>query len=353
MSKYLNNKSVSSKCPLRLGLAGGGTDVDPYRKKFGGHCITASISLYAHCKVSSNNDKKIIFNFLDKNLISEFSINDNLEYRDDFFLVKNVYLFVINEFNKGRRVPLSIYSYVDVPSGSGVGSSSSLVVAILGALLFYFDIKVSKRKVASYAFYIEREICGYSGGRQDQYAAVYGGFNSFEFKTDNSVKLKKIKLNKVFENNLNEKLLLFYIGASRESASIINQQVMNILKVDKSSLQATHEIKKISYKVLNLINRSNLDALMNLLDKSWNYKKKLASSISNEVIDSIVSKAKQKKAKFVKVSGAGGGGFVIIGVDEINRFNIISALNKTNEGQFFHFNFEKNGLQVWQTKVKI
>jgi D-glycero-alpha-D-manno-heptose-7-phosphate kinase len=347
LPKYLNNKFVSSKCPLRLGLAGGGTDVDPYRKIYGGHCITASISLYAHCKVSSNNDNKIIFNFLDKNLISEFGIDDNLEYHDDFFLVKSVYLFVTNKFNKGKRVPLCIYSYVDVPSGSGVGSSSSLVVAVLGALLFYFDVKISKRKIASYAFYIERELCGYSGGRQDQYAAVYGGFNSFEFMPDNSVKLQKLKLNKVFENNLNEKLLLFYVGASRESSTIIVQQARNIINADKASLKATHKLKKISYQALEFINKEKIDNLFALLNKTWVHKKKLADLISNQVIDNIVLIAQKNNAKFVKVSGAGGGGFVIIGVDERFRYNVITALKETNRGDFFHFIFEKNGLQVW------
>lgn len=344
MKKSLN-KTIISKCPLRLGLAGGGTDVDPYRKTFGGHCITASISLYAHCRITKNTKNKISFNLLDKNFTKTFNIDDDLQKKDSIFLLKMTYLYVIEKFHNNKRIPLNLISYVDVPSGSGVGSSSSLVVAILGGLFAFINKKISKISIAKHAFYIERVLCNLSGGRQDQYAAVYGGFNSIYFNTDDSVNVKKIKLNKSFINDLNEKLLLFYIGASRESSRIIDEQVKNIQSMDKVSLSATHNLKKLSFDLLESLRSEDIQYFFKLMEKSWMNKIKIAKSITNSSINHVCNISRKNKAEFVKVSGAGGGGFVLIGFEIENKYKLINALKNKN-GKFFIFNFANEGLQV-------
>jgi len=327
-------------------LAGGGTDVDPYRKFFGGHCLTASISLYAHCRITKNTKNEISFNLLDKNITKTFNIEDDLQKKDSIFLLKMTYLYVMEKFNENKRIPINVISYVDVPSGSGVGSSSSLVVAILGGLLACINKKISKLSIAKNAFYIERVLCNLSGGRQDQYAAVYGGFNTISFNTDDSVNVNKIKLNKSFINDLNEKLLLFYIGASRDSARIIDEQVQNIHSKNKVSLSATHNLKKLSFDLLESLKSEDIKSFFKLMANSWIHKTKIAKSITNSSINNIYKIAMQNKAEFVKVSGAGGGGFLLIGFEIDNKFKLINALKNIKNGEFFIFNFANEGLQV-------
>ena len=345
MKKSLN-KTIISKCPLRLGLAGGGTDVEPYRKIFGGHCITASISLYAHCRITKNKKNKISFNLLDKKIIKTFNIDDVLDKKDSIFLLKMTYIYVMEKFNENKRIPINLISYVDVPSGSGVGSSSSLVVAMLGGLFSLLGKKIAKLSIAKHAVYIERVLCNLSGGQQDQYAAVYGGFNTILFNTDDSVSVKKIKLNKFFTNDLNERLLLFYIGASRDSSKIIDEQVKNIKNQDKVSLNATYHLKKLSFDILESLRSEETKTFFKLMEKSWTQKTRLAKSITNDSIIRIYDIAKKNKADFVKVSGAGGGGFILIGSNIENKYKIIDALKNKKNSMFYIFKFENEGLQV-------
>ncbi|MNI44830.1 D-glycero-alpha-D-manno-heptose 7-phosphate kinase [compost metagenome] len=338
---------IRSKAPLRLGLAGGGTDVSPYCDEFGGYVLNATLDMYAYCTIETTNDNKITFYAADRNEFFQSESCERLELDGLLDLHKGIYNRIVREFNHCNPLSLKITTYSDAPAGSGLGSSSTMVVAILQAYVEWMNLPLGEYDIAHLAYEIERVDVGLGGGRQDQYAATFGGFNFIEFYSEDRVIVNPLRIKSWVVNELENSIVLYYTGASRESANIIKEQVANAENKNEKSLQAMHELKADALIMKEAILKGELRKFAEYLGKSWEAKKRMASSISNGEIDRIYDIAMEAGAYAGKVSGAGGGGFMIFIVDPVRRLQLIRELKKL-PGEVINFHFTSVGAEGWK-----
>ena len=305
--------NIRSKAPLRLGLAGGGTDVPGYSKKFGGNVLNATINLYAHSFVTDEIENKIVFNAIDLGIYEEFDLNDFIKTDSQLPLHKATFIRIMNQFNNGQIIPIKISTYSDVPAGSGLGSSSTVVVAMIEALKQLLSLPLGEYDTAQIAYDIERKDCNLLGGKQDQYAATFGGFNFMEFRKDDSVIVNPLKIRRYIVSELESSLILFYSGASRDSAKIINDQMKSIS--DNDRLKAMHKVKNSAVAIKEELFKGNINGMAAEFKESWEAKKMTSPSIQTEKISNIEKILNEDGVKSLKVSGAGGGGFMMIFVE--------------------------------------
>lgn len=228
------NKIIVSRAPLRLGLAGGGTDLPLFSKLFGGSVVNLTIKKYVYCKVISLKKKYVLLDSQDQNKIIKYFFNKKKKLNQSHLnLLENIYIYVRDKYNNNKNFSVKIILYSEVPNGSGLGGSSALVVATLSALLKYLNKNISKRQLVNDAIFLERDICKIPGGHQDQYAAVYGGLNFINFKKNRDVDLKKINTSNKFINLLESSIMLFYYNKKRVSSKVILDQSQNIFKKKK------------------------------------------------------------------------------------------------------------------------
>ncbi|MCD7962405.1 MAG: dehydrogenase [Rikenellaceae bacterium] len=334
-----------SKAPLRIGFAGGGTDVSPYSDIYKGAVLNATISLYARASIEPLKDKRIILQTLDRGERCEYDLAETLSIDGNMDLLKGVYNRICRTYgpiNEGFCLSTS----VDAPAGSGLGSSSTLVVAILGAFTEWLKLPLGSYDTAHMAYEIERMELNIAGGKQDQYTAAFGGFNYMEFFEKDKVLVNPLSIHKAYINELENNLLLYYTSTSRLSAEIIKKQQINVRNDNKTSIEAMHVIKKQAMDMKEALLRGNIDRMGELLHEGFVYKKRMAHSISNTMIDEIYDSALKAGALGGKISGAGGGGFMVFYCPDIKRHNVIEALKKYN-GSFKLYNFVKDGLFTW------
>ena len=335
---------IRTKAPLRLGLAGGGTDLDVYASKYVGYVLNATISLYAHTTLEELNNGKIIFNSLDNNEYLEIDSKEFLELDGEMDLYKGIYNRIVKDFVK-KPLSFKLTTYSDVPSGSGLGGSSTLVVAIIKAFVEWLNLPLGEYDIAQLAYEIEREDIGIIGGSQDQYAATFGGFNFMEFYGDKRVIVNPLRIKNWIIDELQESMILYFTGIQR-SASVIEKEKENVLKKEKS-LGAMHEVKEDAIKMKEYLLKGNIKNFATILGKSWEAKKRVSSAISNSEIDRIYNLAMENGAYNGKVSGAGGGGFMFFMVDPIKKYHLVNLLNKQG-GQVYNFHFTKEGTKGWK-----
>jgi len=336
---------IRSKAPLRLGLAGGGSDVSPYCDIYGGCVLNATIDLYAYCTLKPANDGKIQIFAVDRD---EHFVCDSCNFipaDGTLSLHKGVYNRIIKDFN---LMPLSfeLYTYADAPAGSGLGSSSTVVVAILQAFVEWLNLPLCDYDIAQLAYRIERIDIGLSGGRQDQYAATFGGFNFIEFYENDHVIVNPLKIKGEIVSELESSMLLYDTGVSRSSSIIIEDQ-KNVFKT-KQRLAAMHIIKKSSYIIKEAILKGNFPKLYSTIRNSWEAKKGTSDMITNNNLDYVYNLALESGAHCGKISGAGGGGFMMLFVDPVKKLNVMHALNAMN-GRFVNFHFVETGACSWKT----
>ena len=336
---------IRSKAPFRLGLAGGGTDVSPYSDQYGGAVLNATVNLFAFASIVPRTDGKIKLLAANLNQALHFEQTESLPIDGHLDLQKGVYNRIVRQFNTG---PLSfeLTTQMDVPSGSGLGTSSTLVVAILGAFVEWLKLPLGDYDIAQLAFSIEREDLNMAGGKQDQYAATFGGINFIEFNADNSVIVNPLRIKKEWINELQMNLVLFYTKTSRESAKIIEIQANNVSTKQVKPVQAMHLLKEQAFGMKEALMRGDFRLIGELLDSSWKEKKKMATGISNTMIDEIYDCAKQAGALGGKISGAGGGGFMIFFVDDHKRHALLQCLNQF-QGEVWNFSICEEGLTTW------
>jgi D-glycero-alpha-D-manno-heptose-7-phosphate kinase len=336
---------VRSKAPFRLGLAGGGTDVSPYSDEYGGAILNATVNLYAHTTLIPRTDGKIIIRALDleKKIILDSS--KELEITGDLDLQKGVYNRIVKTFSK-EPLSFELTTKMDVPSGSGLGTSSTLVVSILGAFIEWLKLDLTEYEIARLAYSIEREDLAMAGGKQDQYAAVFGGINFLEFGANNEVVVNPLSIHKDLVNELEVNLLLFYTKTSRESSKIIQIQSENVQNKQSKPIQAMHFLKEQAFAMKQALIEGDLKAIGQILNTSWHHKKMMADGISNQVIDKIYDTAMEAGAVGGKISGAGGGGFMIFYVNDDKRAAVIKQLHTFN-GDVKNFEFCFAGLTTW------
>jgi D-glycero-alpha-D-manno-heptose-7-phosphate kinase len=336
---------IRSKAPLRLGLAGGGTDVAPYSDLYGGATLNATINKYAHATIIPKNNGKIVLKSIDKDKYFESELVDSLHIDGDLNLLKGIYNRIVRDFS---HAPLSfeLSTYVDAPMGSGLGTSSTLVVAVLGAFAEWLKLPLGEYDLARLAYEIERIDLNMAGGKQDQYAATFGGVNFMEFYRDDKVIVNPLRINSVYLNELSNNLVLYHTRTSRLSSAIIERQAKNILENKSKYIEATHKLKEQAIMMKEVILKGNIDEIGAVLDYGWTFKKQIASGISNHLIDSIYDAAKQSGATGGKISGAGGGGFMIFYCPSNTRYHVIEALKKFG-GTSHPYEFTTAGMTAW------
>lgn len=338
---------VRVKAPLRLGLAGGGTDVSPYSDIYGGCVLNATINMYAHAFIELNdnqNSNTIEFEAKDINVKETIHFDEFNDYDSKLSLHYHVYKRIINDFNDGKLISLKIVTFSDAPPGSGLGSSSTMVVAILEGLRQLLSLPLGEYDIAHLAYEIERIDCKLSGGKQDQYAATFGGFNFMEFHKNDQVIVNPLRIRRYIVNELESSLLLYFTGASRSSAKIIDEQIKSIGENDK--LNSMHEVKRSSFVIKEKLFKADIAGIAQEFKSAWEAKKNTSSSITNEFIDDIEEAVLSAGALSVKVSGAGGGGFMMIFIKPEDRLNIEAALNDF-EGNIKPFEFTNEGVVSW------
>jgi D-glycero-alpha-D-manno-heptose-7-phosphate kinase len=340
-----------SKAPLRLGLAGGGSDVSPYSEIYGGAVLNATIDQYAYCTIEETAIGTIVINAQDLGIRKRYPSAMNLPVDGNLDLHKGVYNRIVQKFGITRPLSFKITTYCDVPPGSGLGTSSTMVVAILKAFTEWLNLPLGDYDTAYLAYQIERIDLGLSGGKQDQYAATFGGFNFIEFSQDERVIVNPLRMKRWIIDELEVSMVLFYTGESRSSDRIIREQQDNTRKGKRVPVEATHRIKQNSYIMKELLLKGDIIQFAKTLGREWENKKKMASSITNRHIEKIYESAMKAGAYGGKVSGAGGGGFMIFTIDPAKRLNLIKTLNRFN-GKVINFHFSENGCQGWKINEK-
>jgi D-glycero-alpha-D-manno-heptose-7-phosphate kinase len=338
---------IRSKAPLRIGFAGGGTDVSPYSDIFGGAILNATIDLYANASLEPLDNGKIEFviDGFGKSLIVDSA--KELELCTDFELFIGVYNRIVKQFN---LEPLSfrLTSYIEAPQGSGLGTSSTIVVSLVGAFVEWLNLPLGKYDIAHLAFEIERVDLKMSGGKQDQYAATFGGINYIEFFANDKVIVNPLQLKPEIIYELEFNLLLYYTDTQRLSANIINEQVKNVNEKNTKSVDAMHNLKEQAHQMKDALLRAELNKIGEILNFGWHNKKQMAQSISNSLIDTIYNKALQHGATGGKISGAGGGGFMFFYCPGVTKMKVAAAIESLG-GRVQPFKFTQQGLVTWET----
>ncbi len=343
----MGNEIVRSKAPLRLGLAGGGTDVSPYSELYGGAVLNATIDMSTYTTLEVLSRPVIIMEALERNESCEYPLTDALPLDGELLLHKGIYNRVIKEFNNGKPIPVRITTHSDAPAGSGLGTSSALVVSILSAFQELLSLPLGEYELAHLAYEIERIDLNMAGGKQDQYAATFGGFNFIEFYKEDKVIVNPLRIKKKFINELQYNLFLYFTGTSRLSAEIIKKQVENVQSGKKKSIDAMHKLKEQAVMMKEALLKGEVNKIGEILNYGWQYKKEMTGNISNSVIDSIYDTALKCGAIGGKVTGAGGGGFLMIYCDGLKRYDIRKGLEKFG-GSFVDFHFSEQGAEAWR-----
>lgn len=333
---------IRSKAPLRISFAGGGTDVPPYVHERGGVVLSATIDKYAYASLRLREDKNITVQSLDYDIVAKYHVDDELAYDGELDLVKAVLKNMCRENGQG----LDFFMHSDAPPGSGLGSSSTVVVALIGLIKQWQRLPLTNYEMADLAYKIERMDLGIDGGMQDQYAAVFGGFNFIEFNPP-AIIVNPLRIDREIISELHYSLLLCYTGRTRVSANIITTQVDNYVRKEGEVLDAMDELKSITIEMKNALLQGRLTDYGQLLHEAWVNKKKMAKQITTTSIDALYAAAREKGALGGKILGAGGGGYLLLFCPFDKKHIIAEELERLG-GQVVDFNFDRHGLQTWE-----
>lgn len=320
---------IISRTPMRISLAGGGSDLNVYYRRGYGSVVSTAIDKFIYITVNKKFDDLIRVSYSKTEIVKSL---DDLEHN------------IIREALKivGVHQGIEVVYMGDIPLGSagtGLGSSSSLAVGVLNALYAYKGQHVSAEQLAQKACEIEIEILGHPIGKQDQYIAAYGGFNHIRFNNDESVYVDPIICRRQTKEQLNRKLLLFYTGIERLSSDILTEQKENIT----NNYKLLDQMVRLSQDIRECLNKNEFRAVGELLHRGWELKKGLATNISNNGINEYYYRARDAGAIGGKVIGAGGGGFLLFYCDEENQNKVRNALSNLKENPI---RFEPQGSKI-------
>ena len=337
---------IRSKDPLRLGLAGGGSDVSPYSDIYGGLILNATINLYTYCTIEETYDGLITIDSDDARCYKSYLVAKQLEIDGEASLIKGVYNRVMRDFDISLR-SFKITTYNDAPAGSGLGTSSAMVVCILKAFIEWLGLPLGDYEASRLAYEIERKDLALSGGKQDQYAAAFGGFNYMEFLPNDLVIVNPLKIKRWIMDELEASMVLYFTGVSRSSAAIIEQQQKNTSSGNQNAIEAMHRIKQSAKDMKLALLKGDMNEFARILGQAWEDKKKMANAINNPMIQEVFDVAMSAGALAGKVSGAGGGGFVMLMVEPTRKKEVVNALKKLN-GFVMAFQFTEGGAHGWK-----
>jgi len=337
---------VRSKAPLRLGLAGGGTDLPYYADRYTGFILNATIDKYVYCTLETNTTGKIEFHSGNLNQSTEFDLSSFINFDGQMDLYKAIYNRIVKDYEIQLK-GLKLYTYSEAPPGSGLGGSSTLIVAIIKAYCECFSLSLGVYEIARLAYTVERNDLEWKGGKQDQYAATFGGFNFMEFSDHGHVVVNPLGLKSWIVSELQASSFVGFSGISRESTHVIDDQLKGVLFNSQAVLNSFHQLKKDAVEMKNALMQGDLKSVSSILDKSWEAKKNTATSVTNSKIDQLIKFAKENGALACKVSGAGGGGFIYFLADPLEKFQLMEKLNRLNI-ETSNINFTLGGAKAWK-----
>ncbi len=296
-----------ARAPVRISFAGGGTDLPAYYEQFGGCVISTSIDKYFYVILQPSPDPTLQITSSDYQTF----FRQNADPASEFFWEGTLSLprAVLHHFGVTRGVSMFLAS--EIPPGTGLGSSSTVTVAIVKAISTAKGLKPSPYEVAELASYIEIQKMGMPIGKQDQYAAAFGGLNRIEF-TREGTRVLPLKLPVKTRSALQQNIMLFFTGSTRTASDILSQQKKASENQDPKVIDALHAVKELVPVVQQALERGDVNALGDILHESWERKKKFATNVSNARIDELYTLARRHGARGGKIAGAGGGGFLML-----------------------------------------
>jgi D-glycero-alpha-D-manno-heptose-7-phosphate kinase len=337
---------IRARAPLRISFAGGGTDVSPYMEEQGGAVLNATIDKYSYASLQLSDAPHVTVQSLDYDIIAKYDLDKPLPYDGRLDLVKAV----INRLSpQENKQGLDVFMHTDAPPGSGLGSSSSLVVSLVGLFQHWLHLPLTNYDIAELAYEIERVDMQIQGGRQDQYATTFGGVNFIEFSRDATI-VNPLRIPSEILYELNYNLLLCYTGKTRLSAGIIHSQVHNYVQREAPVLQAMNELKAIAKGMKNNLLQGRLNDFGALLHEAWINKQKMAREISTPYIHELYATARRNGALGGKISGAGGGGFMMV-YCPFDRKHIVAEAMEKMGAKAVDYHFDLHGLQTWDVRM--
>jgi D-glycero-alpha-D-manno-heptose-7-phosphate kinase len=340
------SKIFRSKAPFRISFGGGGTDMTSYSAHHTGAVINATIHLFTHTSLELRDDTKITFKWVNKDEFEEHDFSNELDCSYGLKLFKATHNHIFKTF-KLDPIGYDIVSYQDVPTGSGLGTSSSLIVSLIGVYMELFNLPLGEYDIAEMAIKIERIDLAENGGKQDQYAAAFGGWNYMEFKGDDVI-VNPLRIKDKIQNELANNVLLYYTNFSRKSTNVLEEQVKKIKDNNKTSLISLHSLVNQAKLIKDSLMKGNIDDLGEILDYGFQQKKMLAKGISTPEIELLYETALKAGATGGKISGAGGGGFMFLYCPNNTKYDVMSELDKLKIGYYQPYTWTQYGLRTWQ-----
>ena len=328
-----------ARAPLRISFCGGGTDVPPYPETYGGCVLTCTIDKYTYVSLRRRIDQKIHVRSLDESVDMTYHPSSHDIFTGKLDLAQAI-------FRRFGTTGIDCFMHSDAPPGSGLGSSSSMIVSLSAALARIGGFHYSEYQLASLAYTVERDDLRIVGGMQDQYAATFGGFNFIEF-TKEGVIVTPLRLREDLVNELHYHLLLCYTGGTRLSSNILREQTGNVTAGHTGVIDSLAGLKDLTVAMKRALLQGRLLDFGRLLDDAWVLKRRLATSITTDRIDDLYDAARKAGAVGGKILGAGGGGYLLVFVPFTRRQRVAEALCAEG-GTVAGFQFEKSGVHTWQ-----
>jgi D-glycero-alpha-D-manno-heptose-7-phosphate kinase len=336
---------IRARAPLRISFAGGGTDLSPYVDQHGGMVLNATIDRYAYATLRFHDHPLIRVNSLDYQTVADYGVGEPLVYDGKFDLIKAC-LRRLGPSIAHQERGIELYLETEAPPGSGLGASSALVVAVIGALRAWRRLPLDKYELARVAWEVERKDVGAPGGLQDQYAAVFGGFNLIEFRSLTNVIVNPLRIEPRIVNELQYNLLLVFTGATRASTGVIDAQVSNLREQRPIVLEAMNRMKALTIEAKDALLTGHLDDLGHILHEEFLEKRRTADAVATPQIEEMYEEARRLGVIGGKVSGAGGGGFMFL-YCPFDRKPAVSACIRALGGEVVPMAFEHDGIQTW------
>ncbi len=327
-----------ARSPKSISLGGGGTDLEDYYASYGGLVVSTAINKYFYAILTTGETYDLQVISADYRSLIRHSPYSDLFWDGDLALPKAV----LHHFGIRRGINLFVAS--EVPPGTGLGSSSAAAVTLVRAISTLLEQPMTKQQVADLASYIEINKMGMPIGKQDQYASAFGGLNMITFRSQ-GVTVEPLRIAPAVRQTLERRLLLFFTGSSRVSTSILKHQRKSTRDQDDTVLQALHNIKRVACKMQACLEQGDLDGFAHLLDYSWQEKRRLAPGLSNSSIDEWYALARQQGAAGGKITGAGGGGFMLLYCEEQAQERVTQALEARGLKRM-NFLFDQQGTTV-------
>ena len=325
-------------CPVRISFSGGGTDMPEYYNEFGGNVVTSTINHFTYVILNLRNDDLIQAFSSDFQIHNTSAILENLELKPG----TEIPIAVLKHLNFKTGATVMVCS--DVPPSSGLGGSSSLTVNFVKTLSTLQKLKWNSEKIAETSFHIERNVLQHPIGKQDDYIASFCGFNFIRF-TNEQVYVEPIKINKSTFDELQENLLLFFIGDTRKNADILSNQLDNIKQRRKETIESLNYVKGLAEEMNSSLKQSDITLFGELLHKGWLAKKKFTKGVSNENVNKIYDIALENGALGGKLTGAGGGGHMLFYCEKSKHDRFIQKMEDIGL-KHIRFKFNNDGPKV-------